>query len=371
MRPPRDDSRSGLPVLWLCGAPGVGKSVIAWALFEALGAEGRTAAYVDIDQLGMLLPATEADPDRHALKTEALVALLPGYADAGADVLVVSGVADPSMPVDALDAAVTFCLLTVDEATLRRRILARGWAEEIADECIEEGMVLREAPFVHVLVDTTALDVAEVVARVRPLVPDGTAKHTGVAPQAPAAVDLVLVTGPRAVGSSTVSFDLARSWWRDDRTTGFVDLQQLAFLRQPGRPGHSQTALGIAQVATLHGLFARHGAELLLVSGHLEAGEPRSLRERVPAAQVTGVRLRADEATLAEHVRERVTGSAARLAGDDLVNASAAHQAHVLRAAVEEQHVLELEAAEDVVVDVTGRNVEDVVASLQQLLDAR
>lgn len=371
MRPPRDDSRSGLPVLWLCGAPGVGKSVTAWALFEALGAEGRTVAYVDIDQLGMLLPTTEADPDRYALKAEALVALLPGYADAGAELLVVSGVADPSMPVHAPDAAVTFCLLTVDEATLRQRILARGWDEETADECVEEGIALREAPFVDVVVDTTSLDVAQVVARVRPLVPAGAAKHSGVAPQAPAAVDLVMVTGPRAVGSSTVSFDLARSRWRDDRTTGFVDLQQLAFLRRPGHRGHSETALGIAQVATLHGLFTRHGAELLLVSGHLEAGELQSLRESVPAAGVTVVRLRADEVTLAEHVRERVTGSAARLADDDLTNASTEHQAWVLRTAVEEQQAFELEAAEDVVVDVTGRSVEDVVASLQHLLDDR
>jgi CO dehydrogenase nickel-insertion accessory protein CooC1 len=85
------------PVFWICGASGVGKSVAAWALFETLAAEGFRVAYVDIDQLGMLYPAGSDDPERHLLKAEALLALLPGYASAGAQVLVVSGVVDPRL----------------------------------------------------------------------------------------------------------------------------------------------------------------------------------------------------------------------------------------------------------------------------------
>jgi len=49
-------------VFWVCGASGAGKSVAAWALFEALAAEGVRVGYVDIDQLGMLYPAAGDDP---------------------------------------------------------------------------------------------------------------------------------------------------------------------------------------------------------------------------------------------------------------------------------------------------------------------
>ena len=50
------------PVLWLHGAPAVGKSTIGWQLFmEALG-EG-TAAFVDLAQLGFLHPTPVDDPE--------------------------------------------------------------------------------------------------------------------------------------------------------------------------------------------------------------------------------------------------------------------------------------------------------------------
>ena len=48
-----------LPVLWLCGAPGSGKSATAWELFSTHQEE--QLAYVDIDQLKMLA-AGPSDP---------------------------------------------------------------------------------------------------------------------------------------------------------------------------------------------------------------------------------------------------------------------------------------------------------------------
>src|SRR4051794_15732745 len=77
-----------LHILWVCGAPGGGKSVAAWSLFEELAASGPRVAYVDIDQLGMLYPATDEDPERHALEATALAALVPGYLAAGARTLI-------------------------------------------------------------------------------------------------------------------------------------------------------------------------------------------------------------------------------------------------------------------------------------------
>jgi len=41
-----------LPILWLCGPAGTGKTTVAWQLFTELTV-GVRAAFADADQLGM------------------------------------------------------------------------------------------------------------------------------------------------------------------------------------------------------------------------------------------------------------------------------------------------------------------------------
>lgn len=124
-------SNPRLPVIWICGAAGAGKSAAAWGLFEELAAAGKRVAYIDIDQLGMLYPEVDDDPGwHHAVKGEALATLMPGYATAGAQLLIVSGVINPHEgPRTHLppNTDLTLCLLSPDPAVLRRRILERGW----------------------------------------------------------------------------------------------------------------------------------------------------------------------------------------------------------------------------------------------------
>ncbi len=347
----------------------------AWALFEALADEGVTVAYLDIDQVGMLYPATDDDPERYQLKAEALAALVPNYARAGAKVLIVSGVVDPSAPADVSvsypGVNVTFCLLSVGDDVLRARILERGWD---ADEAAEENATLPDAPFVSSIVDTSGRSVSEVVAQVRSYLSFGdacapVAGIDAVAEPLLSVVDLVVIYGPRAVGSSSVSFSLAMGRWRGGSSTGFVDLQQLAFLRVPGRDGHSDTALGIANVAAMHRLFAARGATRFIASAHLRGAEEHALLRRSVLSKVTAVRLHADAAAIEAHIRERVQGSDARLTGDDLLGASTSHQAAVLQTSLNEHEVLQAEAAQDVLVDVSGRPVGDVVSDLEQHLD--
>lgn len=355
------------PVVWVCGAAGAGKSVAAWGLFEELAAAGERVAYVDIDQLGMLYPEACG---HHAVKGAALATLVPGYVAAGARLLVVSGVVDPCEgPRTPPDTDLTLCLLSPDPAVLRQRILARGWGQAGADEAVAENALLQVAPFVDVRIDTAALSVAETVARLREFahVADG-ARVAGLTSRASTGV--VLVTGPRAAGSSTVGFGLARGRWRAGRRTGFLDLQQLGFITRAGRTG-SRPALAVRQLAAMHALMTERGAELIVVSGHLSIPDRALVRAALPRATVTVVRLRADERTLTEHVRARVAGSDARLAADDLLGADQDHQDAVVAAALAEQQVLDAYAADDAVLDVTGRTPEEVVADVERLTSTR
>ena len=85
-----------VPVLWICGPPGAGKTTAGWAVYSALAADGVAVAYPDIDQFGMCYPEPAADPGRHRRKTVNLDAVIAGYAAAGTRCVVVSGVTDPS-----------------------------------------------------------------------------------------------------------------------------------------------------------------------------------------------------------------------------------------------------------------------------------
>jgi broad-specificity NMP kinase len=354
-------------VVWICGAPGSGKSAAAWALFESLVAEGIRVAHVDIDQLGMLYPA-EDEPQRHLLKAEALSALLPGYFTSGAQVVVVSGVVDPEAgPVlgGGLNIGFTVCLLNAGASALRSRILGRGWDSEDVAEAIAEEKLLRAAEFVDVTVETIGLTLRETVDRLRAHVTPGApvgARRSDA--RSAAEVDTVVVTGPRAVGSSTIAFGLATARWRDGRPTGFLDLQQLGFLDGRNCTVEEAAALAISQLARMHTLLAARGAEFVVVSGHLTLADRQSIRHAFSKSRVSLIRLRGDEATIEAHVHERVAGSEARLAGDDLRGAGPAHQSLVVAAAVADQAVLDA-AADDDVVDVSRRTVAEVLEEIE------
>ncbi|MGH9210970.1 MAG: AAA family ATPase [Acidimicrobiales bacterium] len=83
-----------LPVVWLCGPPGVGKTSVGWQLYRRGAADGRRIAFVDVDQLGICYPERAGDRGRHRLKARNVDALRRNFAAAGAECLIVSGVVD-------------------------------------------------------------------------------------------------------------------------------------------------------------------------------------------------------------------------------------------------------------------------------------
>src|SRR5215470_3846991 len=77
-----------VPLLLLCGAPGTGKSSVAWEVYWSLLRDGVPVAHVDLDGIGYGPPGHSGSFD---LKFENVAVLWASYSDAGASAFVVSG----------------------------------------------------------------------------------------------------------------------------------------------------------------------------------------------------------------------------------------------------------------------------------------
>lgn len=131
-RPPEHPTGHGAdaadgPILWLCGPTGVGKSTVGFAVYQEVLRTGVTAAYVDVDQLGLRGP-TPAD---HRLRASNLAAVWRTFRESGAEGLVAVGLVEDETTVgvyaDALPAAaITWCRLHAGRDRLTERILLRG-----------------------------------------------------------------------------------------------------------------------------------------------------------------------------------------------------------------------------------------------------
>ncbi|HZE40889.1 MAG TPA: AAA family ATPase, partial [Stackebrandtia sp.] len=167
-----DASDDAMPVLWLCGPPGVGKTSAAWELFTRLGGDGARVGYVDIDQLGMCYaaptaddgaPEPPADPGRHRLKEANLGAVAANFRAAGARGLIVSGVVDAERGVAAIPGAdVTLVRLRANADGLRRRVAERGRSHDAIDAVLAEADALDRGGVDATVIDTTVLGIAEV-----------------------------------------------------------------------------------------------------------------------------------------------------------------------------------------------------------------
>jgi len=88
--------RPGVPFLWLCGPPGVGKSVVGYEIFTRVCRSGIKASFLDFDQVGLCYPTPSDDPVNHRVKAQNLAAVWPTYRTAGARCLIAVGsVASP------------------------------------------------------------------------------------------------------------------------------------------------------------------------------------------------------------------------------------------------------------------------------------
>lgn len=351
-----------LPILWLYGPPGAGKSVTAWDLFQRNSTD--QVGYVDIDQLRMLFPPptdpTARDAQAATLGARGLAAVARAHRRHGSRTLIVSGVIDEAEVGHYRQelrgiAEIRWVLLEVDESSLRERISARGWPEDLADRVVEDSRRLSESTFADRRIRTAGQSVGAVTDRIQGLLrmrtpgidhaPD---QHSSLA----GPLSVLCVFGPRAVGTSTTAWALMLRRTKVGRRVGFLDAQQVGFVHGPGE---TRDAITHDVLAALASEFMAAGAEGTIVNGSMSV----PLLRRLADERARLVRLQAPLDVIAQHVADRLDGSAARLAGDDLVGASNAAQLGVLR--LSERQTREYAAARlpAVVLDVGSRTAKE------------
>ncbi|MFI9815549.1 AAA family ATPase [Saccharothrix variisporea] len=316
-----------VPVLWLCGPPGVGKSTVGWALHQRLRDSGVAAAYVDLDQLGICYPEPPSDPGRHRMQARNLDLVVAHLGAAGARCVVVAGVVDVTsgVPADLLPhATVTLGRLDTDPAVLRARLLERPAPADFVDLALAEASVVE--PGVVFRVDTTRLPVSEVVDEVLSAAGDWLATPR-----------VLWLCGATGVGKSTVGFAVYQRLLRAGHTAAYVDLDQIA--------GHGPLDHGLRArvVSDLWRTYRAAGARTLVLTGPVaEEAEVAVYAEVLPPIAL--YRLHASPDHLAARIASRAAGGSWAQPGDPLRDLPAADLRRITARAVAEAELLDQRA---------------------------
>jgi adenylylsulfate kinase-like enzyme len=327
-----------VPVLWLCGPPGVGKTTVSWQLFAELSQAGVQVAFADADQLGMCFPAPPEDPNCAQLKARNVGALIPNYAAASAKCVILSGSIDPLagvrrelMP----DAAVTVVRLRADHDEVVRRFLGRDehWEDldQIIHEIRDEAEGMDESVFADVCIETTAVPASKVPDLVRESCHEwpgfrGTLGQQEVPALANAYSEatrtdghILLICGPTGVGKSTIAFRLYMQYLNAGLTAGYVDLDQIGFISpaRPDDPGDHR--LKARNLAAMWRNYHAGGATCLIATGPIESDRAlQTYRDAFPKATVTLCRLHASPQELTRRIMSRGAGGSWPQPGDPL-----------------------------------------------------
>jgi len=348
----------GLPVVWICGAPGVGKSTVAWEMVRQLRADGIRTAYADIDQLGICYPEPADDPVRNRLKARNLGAVADNFRAEGAACLVVSGVLEkehlPMYRHEAPTASILVALLQLDPVALKERLVGRGADEVLTEATILYAEALERGPFADLIVETTGKRIAEVARLVRAHVrdwPSGSEesepapirRRTASADAGDSPRPVLWVCGATAVGKSAVAWQVFQQALAAGVMAAFVDLAQVGMLSLLLAGDPENHRLRARNLADIWSNCRESGARFLVVTGAVSQREVLADYARLlpPGTTLTVCRLTASAETLTTRVELRARGVGWPEPGDRLQGLSSAEVGQVVDAAVAEDHHLE------------------------------
>jgi hypothetical protein len=363
-----------LSVLWLCGPPGAGKSAAGWALYAALARSGAQAAFADIDQLGMCLPAPPDDPERYRLKERNLSAVAGNFRAAGCDTVIMSGDLGTSPGISSgtvPGASLTICRLRASPGELRRRLTSRREGPDFVAGALRQAEKLDRTSFADACADTDGLTVAETARLVRERcggwpperVADAGADEAAPTPAAGAHGDgnVLLVCGATGVGKSAAGFEVFVRQLRAGVTAAYIDLDQIGFMSpvpgdDPG--GHRLKARNLAD---LWRAYHAAGARRLVLSGSVPDEHAAAVYAgALPAARIAVCRLHAGPAELACRISRRGEGLSWPQPGDPLIGQPEAHLRLVAVEAAAEAAALERSGLGDLRIDTDGRTAAEV-----------
>lgn len=357
-----------IPVLWVSGPPGVGKTAVGWEMFNQLTCAGMQTGYVDIDQLGMCYP--EPDPGRHLLKARNLGAVVTNFQLAGSRCVIVSGVVDPVhgvAPGVLSNAALTVVRLRADRAELTRRFVSRDGDSGALADALAEADMLDAADLADRCVDTSGLPVTEVVRRVFECAGDWPGPTSAPPPAEPRleylAADtdgpILWLCGATGVGKSTAGFEVYLRIFRTGLTAAYIDLAQLGFMRPavPDDPGGHR--LKASNAAALWSAFRAAGAQYMVMVGQVDSAEAtRPYVEALPAATISLLRLHAGRDQLTSRILLRGRGGSWPEPGDQLIGLPDAKLGSIAGQAAADADALDQAAVGDLRINTGGCSVE-------------
>jgi adenylylsulfate kinase-like enzyme len=369
-----------VPVLWITGPAGVGKSTVSWQIFTELAEAGVPVAFADGDQFCMCYPAPLGDPGRERIKAQNVGALVPRYRAAGAACVIVNGVVDPLAGVysELMPAAeLTVCRLRADPDEVARRFAGRYGAGENLDELLkqtlDEARAMDASDFADVCVDTSGIAATGVATLVREacgswpgfsgsLVPASpvpapvAAGFPGPAETGSAGGDVLLLCGPTGVGKSTVGFEVYVRQVSAGRTAGYIDLDQIGFIRPGSDDDPGRHRLKADSLAAMWRTYRAAGATHLVATGPIESDEVLRIYVRaLPRARVTLGRLHANGPELTRRIMSRRDGGSWSQPGDPLRGQPAELLQQVADRAIADDDAFERAELGAVRVDTGGR----------------
>jgi predicted ABC-type ATPase len=378
--------RGRVPVLWITGPAGVGKSTVSWQLFTELAGSWTRTAFADADQLCMCYPAPPGDPGRDLIRARNAGVVMRNFRAAGARRVIVSGVVDPALGVRRhlpRQATVLVCRLRADPDEVAARLAgrqpaSRGETGDLVRRARDECDRMDASDFADVCVDTTGVPAREVARLVREgcrgwpgfgavREPPGAA---GTGPGHPAGSQargrggqVLLLFGPAGVGKSTIGFQLYQRCLRAGLTAGYIDLDQIGFLAPHPDGDPRNHRLKARNLAGLWRTYHAAGATHLVLSGPVEnQAVLGAYAAALPAAVVTACRLHAGPADLRRRIMTRGEGGSWPQPGDPLRGQPEGFLSHAAGQAAADARGLDQTPFDALRIDTTGRTAGEAAA---------